>query len=90
MPKKKKPTVKETVAVDKLDVSDLSYGVVVYRMTYVWSERSTNSKVLRIVVQGAILQILSEEDNDWMRVKTVEENPVEGYIRSTFVGKPED
>lgn len=83
----KKKTTKAKVA--SKPTEEPVFGVVTYRMTYIWSDKNTNSKIQKIVVQGAIVQILEELPNDWSKVRTVEEKPVEGYIRSVFVGKAE-
>jgi hypothetical protein len=84
---KKKATTKAKVA--SKPAEEPVFGVVTYRMTYLWSETSTFSTILKIVVQGTIVQILDELPDNWSKVKTVEDNPVEGYIRTVFVGKAE-
>lgn len=86
MPKKKATTKPKAAS---KPAQEPVFGVVTYRMTYLWSEPSTFSKIEKIVVQGAIVQILEDLPDNWSKVKTVEDNPVEGYIRTVFVGKAE-
>jgi hypothetical protein len=85
MPKKKKVDAVET----SKNTTKFNYGVVSYRMTYIWSDKNTRSQVLKIVTQGMIVEIISEEENDWTKVKTLDKNPVLGYMRSVFVRKSE-
>lgn len=83
---KKKATTKAKVAPKNDAVVN---GVVTYRMTYLWSEPNTFSKIVKIVTKGLVVQILEDLPDNWSKVKTVEQYPVEGYIRTVFVGKVE-
>lgn len=102
MPSKKSTNKKKVVIAEEDAVVESMYerhpdlfekkpllGTMTYNISYVRSEPQQKSKVIKILFRDTPLEILSEDENGWTEVKTLDESPIQGYTKTAYIQKAE-
>lgn len=62
-----------------------NYATFNYKMSYLMADPTQRSRVVKILNQDDRLELLGEDEDGWIKVRSMTHPQVEGYVKTVFV-----